>query len=240
MEAWHACYQMWSKDQYRTFSFKKTLLKIMYIVKNTLIIRETGGFPISPYLEIFLFYTNERYAIMQWNRFDSCQSTVNRIWTNICSVAYQPTSSVHIHNINIKIISKTAIDISSYSLVPSVLLYSIFPWVFFSYYSCDDHMWPTIWWRSREAAGWGQHRTDRRGELWGRSMSSSGRLSADMMMMTTFVTIKHITGCNEWRRSFQCCENRNMRVKVWERLHRFPIIATCDIYLLILTSHNKN
>jgi hypothetical protein len=42
---------------------------------------------------------------------------------------------------------------------------------------------PTIWWRSREDAGWGQHGTDRRGELWERPMSSSGRLSAQMMMM---------------------------------------------------------
>jgi hypothetical protein len=43
---------------------------------------------------------------------------------------------------------------------------------------------PTIWWMSREAAGWGQHKTDRRGELWGRPMSSSGRLSAEMMSMS--------------------------------------------------------
>jgi hypothetical protein len=43
---------------------------------------------------------------------------------------------------------------------------------------------PPIWWRSREAAGWGQHKTNRREELWERPMSSSGRLSAEMMMMT--------------------------------------------------------
>jgi hypothetical protein len=39
------------------------------------------------------------------------------------------------------------------------------------------------WWRSWEVAGWGQHRTDRRGKLWERPISSSGRLSAEMMMM---------------------------------------------------------
>jgi hypothetical protein len=32
----------------------------------------------------------------------------------------------------------------------------------------------------------GQHRTDRRRELWGRPMSSSGRLSAEMMIMMIF------------------------------------------------------
>jgi hypothetical protein len=33
---------------------------------------------------------------------------------------------------------------------------------------------PSIWWRSREAAGCGKRRTDRRGD-WGRPMPSSGR-----------------------------------------------------------------
>jgi hypothetical protein len=47
---------------------------------------------------------------------------------------------------------------------------------------------PTFW-RSREATGWGQRRTDRRGELWGRPMSSSGRLSAEVMMMMIFLCI---------------------------------------------------
>jgi hypothetical protein len=51
---------------------------------------------------------------------------------------------------------------------------------------------PTIWWRSREVAGWGQHRTDRRGELWGRPMSSSGRLMAEMMMKVyTYIHTTH-------------------------------------------------
>jgi hypothetical protein len=41
----------------RTFSFIKSQLKIMYIAKNTLSSGQKGGFPISPYLEMFFFYT---------------------------------------------------------------------------------------------------------------------------------------------------------------------------------------
>jgi hypothetical protein len=41
---------------FRIFSFKKTQLKIMYIANNTLNIRQKGGFPLSPSLEMFLFY----------------------------------------------------------------------------------------------------------------------------------------------------------------------------------------
>jgi hypothetical protein len=41
---------------------------------------------------------------------------------------------------------------------------------------------PMTWSGSRETAGCGQRRTGRYGDLWGRPMSSSGRLSADMMM----------------------------------------------------------
>jgi hypothetical protein len=48
---------MKSLSIFRTFSFEKTQLKIMYIANNTLDISKTGGFPISPYLEMFLFYT---------------------------------------------------------------------------------------------------------------------------------------------------------------------------------------
>jgi hypothetical protein len=38
----------------------------------------------------------------------------------------------------------------------------------------------------------GRSRTDRRGELWGRPMSSSGRLSAEMMMIHMNLTVKSL------------------------------------------------
>jgi hypothetical protein len=38
-------------------------------------------------------------------------------------------------------------------------------------------------------AGCGQRRTVRYGDPWGRPMSSSGRLSADMMMMNAYVVL---------------------------------------------------
>jgi hypothetical protein len=50
------------------------------------------------------------------------------------------------------------------------------------------------------------------------------------------MTIKHISGYNEWRRGLQRCENRNMRVSVIGYSSSLSKIATCEIYLLLLIS----
>ena len=42
---------------------------------------------------------------------------------------------------------------------------------------------PMTWWKLREPAGYEKRETDRCGDTWGKPVSSSGRQSADMMMM---------------------------------------------------------
>ncbi|KAJ8728126.1 hypothetical protein PYW08_016511 [Mythimna loreyi] len=46
---------------------------------------------------------------------------------------------------------------------------------------------PTTWSRLLEYDGCETHGTGRCGDVWGRPMSSSGRLSAELMMMMTFL-----------------------------------------------------
>ncbi|KAJ8733714.1 hypothetical protein PYW07_014265 [Mythimna separata] len=52
---------------------------------------------------------------------------------------------------------------------------------------------PTTWRGERESDGCETRRTGRCGGTWGRSMSSSGRLSAEMMMMMYVKDFSHIS-----------------------------------------------
>jgi hypothetical protein len=62
-------------------------------------------------------------------------------------------------------------------------------------------------------------------------------ISMCIILVTTFITINHVSECNQWRRGYQCCENRNMHVNVWEWPH--GKILTCGIILLLLISEYK-